>query len=191
VQQLLHLARLAPEAPTVLDSLNLTELAKQAITEYTPLAEAHSIDLGLTEASPAQIMGEAGSLRMLLDNLLDNAIKYTPPGGCVDVTVHRTADGVALAVSDTGPGIPPEEHTRVFERFYRSPASEVQGSGLGLAIVKRVAKRHGATVRLTEGEGGRGLTVRVVFNQRLSQVTKGNFPSAVLLIGNLISFLFI
>ena len=161
VQQLLHLARLEPEAPTARITLDLTDLTKQAITEHALLAEAHDIDLGLTEASPAPITGEPESLRMLLDNLLDNAIKYTPPGGRVDVAVRRHADGVELTVSDTGPGIPPAERPRVFERFYRGLDSEAQGSGLGLAIVKRVAEWHDAKVTLSEGETGRGLYVHV------------------------------
>ena len=102
-----------------------------------------------------------------MSNLVDNAIRYTPEGGRVDVTVEQDAHDAVLAVRDTGPGIPASERARVFDRFYRAPApgtADVPGSGLGLAIVKRIAERHDATIELGpgfEGPGGDGLTVTV------------------------------
>jgi len=107
--------------------------------------------------------GDPEALRILLGNLVDNALRYTPPAGRVDVAVcHRNGE-VLLEVRDTGRGIPVAERERVFDRFYRRPGSGATGSGLGLAIVKGIAERHGARVLLEEGEGGEGLTVRVGF----------------------------
>jgi two-component system OmpR family sensor kinase len=100
---------------------------------------------------------------ILLRNLVDNAIKYTPSGGTVDVSVEARAGEVVVTVEDSGPGIPAAERERVFDRFYRVPGSDAAGSGLGLAIIKSIAERHGA--RLTLGESARlkGLEARVTF----------------------------
>jgi two-component system OmpR family sensor kinase len=98
----------------------------------------------------------------LLANLVDNAIRYTPEGGRVDVAAGVTGDRPYLQVADTGPGIPPQDRDRVFDRFYRRGGAPDSGSGLGLAIVRAIARRHGATVALEDAPGG-GLTVRVVF----------------------------
>ena len=100
---------------------------------------------------------------MLLRNLVDNAIRYTPDGGQVLVRVVRAAGGVQLAVLDTGDGIPEAERGRVLERFYRVTGARADGSGLGLSIVARVAAVHGASVTVGTGIGGRGTGVLVVF----------------------------
>ena len=94
---------------------------------------------------------------------MDNALRYTPGGGQVDVGVSRTEAEAVLAVRDTGPGIPPIERERVFDRFYRGAAVTTPGSGLGLAIVKRIADRHRARVCLSEPENGPGLRIAVHF----------------------------
>ena len=88
------------------------------------------------------------ALRTLLANLLDNAIRYTPEGGRVDVAVNCDDTRCWLVVSDTGPGIPPDERARVLDRFYRRAGEALPGSGLGLAIVRSIAERHGAILRL-------------------------------------------
>jgi two-component system OmpR family sensor kinase len=96
-------------------------------------------------------------------NLVDNAVKYTPGGGTVDVSVQATAHGAVLCVEDSGPGIAPEERERVFDRFYRIAGSAAQGSGLGLAIIKSIAERHGATLVLGESARLGGLSATVTF----------------------------
>ena len=107
------------------------------------------------------------SLAMLLANLLDNALRYTPEGGRIDVAIDDDGGRAVLAVIDTGPGIPAGDRARVFERFHRgtsaSGADAPGGSGLGLSIVRRIADAHGATVALDDGPDGRGLAVRVRF----------------------------
>jgi len=161
VEQMLALARQEPRAESQRVPVRLDELAREIVTELVPLADAGHIDLGIAAAQPATIAGDADALRTLLRNLVDNAVRYTPAGGRVDVTVESPAGAARLTVSDDGPGIPPEERQRVFDRFYRRAGTARAGSGLGLAIVKAIADTHGATVSLAEGPSGKGLAVSV------------------------------
>ena len=161
VRQLLTLARLAPEAaPVPAAVVDLGALAREVVAESAPLALRAGIDLGLTECTAAAVGGDGESLRVMLGNLVDNALRYTPRGGRVDVAVHSGND-VVVTVADTGPGIPAAERERVFDRFYRRLGSGVEGSGLGLAIVREVVVRHGGSVTLGEAAGGSGLRVEV------------------------------
>ncbi|MGH8304099.1 MAG: sensor histidine kinase, partial [Steroidobacteraceae bacterium] len=127
----------------------------------------HHSDLGLAAARPLTVSGDPDALRTLLRNLVDNAVRYTHDGGRVDVAVEDGGSAAApralLTVSDSGPGIPPEERARVFDRFYRRAGTTPPGSGLGLAIVKAIADAHGATLALDAGADGRGLRVSVSF----------------------------
>jgi len=169
VQQLLTLARLDPEAaqhPFV--PLHLDELARTSVGDHAPLAAGKGIDLGIVTAEPAVVSGDKEFLQMLLRNLLDNAVRYTPAGGRVDVSVLADSDAIRLVVSDDGPGIPEAERPRVFDRFYRGLGNAEPGSGLGLAIVRRITDHHGAAIRLADGETGRGLKVTVCFPKETS-----------------------
>jgi two-component system OmpR family sensor kinase len=159
VEQLLALARQEPRTSAVRVPVRLDDLAREVVAELVPLADAGHIDLGVAAAQPVSIAGDPDALRTLLRNLIDNAVRYTPPGGRVDVTV----EAARLTVADDGPGIAPEERSRVFDRFYRHPGTEPPGSGLGLAIVKAIATAHGATVQLAQGPSGKGLAVTVSF----------------------------
>jgi two-component system, OmpR family, sensor kinase len=185
VEQLLSLARQEPRADRPRVPVRLDELACEIVAELVPLADAGRIDLGVAAAQPLSIEADPDALRTLLRNLIDNAVRYTPAGGRVDVTVEAvsaadaagaTGEGVGgaavgaaaealggarLTVSDDGPGIAPAERARVFDRFYRRAGTEPPGSGLGLAIVKAIADAHGATVQLADGPSGKGLTVSV------------------------------
>jgi len=167
VEQMLALARQEPRADRPHVTVRLDDLARELVAELVPLADAGRIDLGVAAAQPASVMGDPDALRTLLRNLLDNAVRYTPSGGRVDVTIEAappgTAGGARLTVADDGPGIPPEERTRVLDRFYRRAGTGPPGSGLGLAIVKAIAESHGATVQLADGPGGKGLAVTVTF----------------------------
>jgi two-component system OmpR family sensor kinase len=107
--------------------------------------------------------GQPEPLHILLRNLLDNAVKYSPEGGQVDISLSEAKGAPCLTVEDSGPGIAEAERERVFDRFYRIADARAAGSGLGLAIVKTIAARHGATVRLGSSERLGGLKVEVVF----------------------------
>lgn len=161
VQQLLDMARLAPEAgrrepvPVALD-----ELARNVIVGFSSQAETAGIDLGLGACVPVRVLGQPGALRVLLDNLVDNALRYTPAGGRVDVEVGEAEGWARLTVADNGPGIPPRERERVFDRFYRLSGTDVAGSGLGLAIVREIVRQHGGRVQLLDSADG-GLSVQV------------------------------
>jgi two-component system OmpR family sensor kinase/two-component system sensor histidine kinase QseC len=163
VEQLLTLARSEPQelAPSA-QNVDLRSIAAQAIADTHPLASARSIELSLDGESPAFIRGDADALRALVRNLVDNAVRYSPPGGSVRVRCEAQAGRVRLRVTDSGPGIPPADRARVFDRFHRQPGRQELGTGLGLAIVKAVAARHGAAVNLGDAPGG-GLEVQVDF----------------------------
>jgi two-component system OmpR family sensor kinase len=165
VQQLLTLARAEPDAGAVLagEPVSLSELVAQVIADHALLAEARQVDLGTARtAEDAVVLGDPASLRALLANLVDNAIRYSPEGGRVDVDAGVLAGRPYLEVSDHGHGIPEAERERVFDRFYRRGDGSYTGSGLGLAIVRAIAERHAASVALGDTPGG-GLTVRVDF----------------------------
>lgn len=167
VAQLLVLARqeASATAGNAFGPVDLGELAKRTLGDMAGAAQARGIDLGLHHLDPApvQVMGQQDALLILLRNLLDNAIKYTPEGGTVDLDLRSSATGTTLSVEDSGPGIPALERERVFSRFYRVPGSAVGGSGLGLAIIKAIAQRHGATLALDQSQRLGGLCVRINF----------------------------
>ena len=163
VEQLLALARLEGKPDEAGERVDLEELARQAVADLLPAAHRKGIDLGLATSEPLQVTSHRESLHLILRNLVDNAVKYTPAGGRVDIALGRDAQGAWLAVDDSGPGIPEAERQRVFDRFYRVAGSEADGSGLGLAIVRTVAERMGATVRLGASPALGGLRAEVRF----------------------------
>jgi two-component system OmpR family sensor kinase len=166
VDQLLTMARLDPDsAPEKFVALDLAAVAASVAAESEPLAEAKRVELRLAEMQQASIHAQPSALHALVRNLVDNALRYTPGGGRVTLTVRKTNGDAVLQVDDTGPGIPAEERERVLDRFYRVPGSSAEGSGLGLAIVREVARAHGAELALGEAEGG-GLRVTVRFRPR-------------------------
>lgn len=166
VEQMLALARHEANAAAGAkqESVNLPEVARLAISDAIAAAQARNIDIGIARADPAEVIGQSDALRMLLRNLLDNAVKYTPEGGRVDVAIVAQVDGVELSVEDSGPGLPSDERQRVLNRFYRSGEPQAPGSGLGLAIVKTIADLHGATVSLGQSESLGGLRVALRFS---------------------------
>jgi two-component system OmpR family sensor kinase len=148
--QLLALAREeAGEAMAPVERVDLEQLARDAVADVLPQAQARGIDIGLEPGADVTVQGQRAGLHTLLRNLLDNAIKYANANGRIDIRIERDAQGCAcLSVEDSGPGIPETERERVFDRFYRVPGTQAPGSGLGLAIVKTIAQRHHARVEL-------------------------------------------
>lgn len=164
VEQLLVLARQEARATggTPPAAVDMAALVREGIEEALHAAATRRIDLGLAQADVVAVPGHAEALRMLLRNLLDNALKYTPEGGRVDLLLQALpAGGARLVVQDSGPGLPPAERERVFDRFYRAPGSAAGGSGLGLAIVRAVAQQHAARLQLDEAPELGGLRVVV------------------------------
>jgi two-component system OmpR family sensor kinase len=165
VSQLLVLAREEGErgGPADWQRIDLRDLARQAVADVLPQAQARRVDVGLTTTETVWVQGQREPLHILLRNLLDNAIKYSPEGGQVDISLSPGNGSPCLTVEDSGPGIPQAERERVFDRFYRAPGANAPGSGLGLAIVNTVAARHGARVQLDSSQRLGGLKVEVTF----------------------------
>jgi two-component system sensor histidine kinase TctE len=161
VAQLLTLARSEPGRALATEAVDLAALAREVSFDLLGLARARSIDLGFEGDQAVPVAADRVLLREAIANLVHNAIHYTPTGSIVTVRASRAAGGARLSVCDDGPGIPAEERGRVLERFYRRPGAGGQGSGLGLAIVKEICERHGATLRLMDGPGGRGLCAEI------------------------------
>ncbi|MGH8188203.1 MAG: ATP-binding protein, partial [Steroidobacteraceae bacterium] len=164
VEQLLRLAR--QETPLKPDSAAPVDLAAflaTTIGECMPLADRRNIDLGLTADIAATIRANPDDLRSLAHNLIDNALRYTPPGGVVDVRLCERAGAIAIEVVDSGPGIAAELLPRVFDRFFRIENLDSEGSGLGLAIAKHAAERNGIGLELTNRTDGTGIVARLTF----------------------------
>ncbi len=162
VEQLLTLARSEPGAPVPAAlPIDLSELVRQAVALTLPLANARGSTLALFADAPVRVNGDAAALTALVRNLADNAVRYSPPGAQVELRVSMDGSLPTLQVDDSGPGIPAEDHERVFDRFYRRANGDEPGSGLGLAIVRGVAEQHGARVALATSKlGGLQVTVR-------------------------------
>lgn len=165
LNQLLALARQESQPAPDLQPLDLQALALSMGQDLQPLAQARGIQLEVAEAPSTPVNGDVDSLRMLLRNLLENAVKYTPEHGQVKLRVTSIDDATAVVVEDSGPGIPAEEREQVFERFFRSAQnpSGTEGSGLGLSIVKTIADQHSATLTLDASPELGGLRVTLRF----------------------------
>jgi two-component system, OmpR family, sensor histidine kinase TctE len=162
--QLLSLARAEPVSALheKFQPVALNLLVEQLVERYVDRADKASIDLG-ADAAAASVTGDAGLLEDLLENLIDNALKYTPSGGRVTVRSGRERSAPYLEVEDDGPGIPEAERVRVRERFYRLPGSAGIGCGLGLAIIDEIARVHGGALTIGSGAQGQGSRMRVLF----------------------------
>jgi two-component system sensor histidine kinase QseC len=161
VAQLLLLLRSDATANVALERLALSTLLQDRLAQLSTLAKLRQIELELASEGPFFIFGHQESLVSLIDNLVDNAIKYSPPGGAVTVRLYRHEIEVVLSVADQGAGIAPDLRERVFDRFFRAPDQIQSGSGLGLTIVKSVVLQHGGQIRLHAADGGKGLLVEV------------------------------
>ncbi len=162
VEQMLQLARLDPESALPdPQPVELAELAESVCAELGPLIIGKNMEFELSAMPGCIVFGQSEWLRVLVRNLLDNAIRYTPEGGQLRVVVEKLGEICRLAVIDSGPGIPVHEREAVRRRFHRLDQGGQPGSGLGLAIVTRIAELHGASFALADGDNGTGLTASV------------------------------
>jgi two-component system sensor histidine kinase TctE len=143
-------------------SVDLAALAEACVSDHVQRASRAGVDLGAA-LLPASVQGVAWLLTEALNNLIDNALTYTPAGGTVTVRTGPLDEGVFLEVVDSGIGIPAAERGTVSARFFRGQHSRGVGSGLGLAIVADVAQRHGAVLTIGPGDNGQGTCVRLAF----------------------------
>jgi two-component system OmpR family sensor kinase len=149
IDQLLALASAQSSAERSQASVSVHDIYRRVLEDLLPLAERRHIDIGVESFEDVQVVGNEMDLLILVRNLVDNAIRYTPVGGRVDLAVEMAGESVVLEVKDSGPGISAEEQLLVFDPFYRSLGTDESGSGLGLAIVKAIADRMGAHLRLS------------------------------------------
>lgn len=158
---LLALARTEPGTGAVRGRVDLDEAAAEACALYTPAATMGGIQLRLEARSEAQVPGDTRFLALLLNNLIDNAIRYTPSGGTVVLDTRVEAGGSHIRMIDEGPGLPESELNKVLERFYRAPGNTIEGSGLGLAVVRGIADRLGGRAWLENRNDRSGLVAHV------------------------------
>lgn len=177
LEQLLALAR-AQMAGTERHAVSVHAVFREVLEMLLPLAEAKAIDIGVAEGPDARLATDRLALTTLVKNLVDNAIRYTPAGGRIDLSVSAAADGVTLRVADTGPGIEAAERARVFDPFHRVLGSGQSGAGLGLAIVRAIAERLGARVTLGAAGPDGGLLVTVWLPSGTPNGAPGEAPGA-------------
>ncbi len=169
VQQLLTLSRMVPEAginePVKMD---IVKEASEMAAQLAPEAIAKNIDLELIAPNKVFMLGNPTAIGILIRNLVDNAIRYSPEDSEIKIQISQAAQKVILEVTDNGPGIPEELRERVFERFYRMVGNKATGSGLGLGIVQQIAKLHEAEIKLCTPENGKGLNFKIIFPQSIA-----------------------
>ena len=166
IKQMMALAQVEPGSDAFYDlkELDLNMFSREITNEWVPEALRKNIDLGFScPDGKAMIYGDALRLKMMIDNILDNALRYSLPGGIVTLRLELQCDNICLIIEDNGPGIPEEERGLVFERFYRVQGSGVDGSGLGLAIAREIAIVHDARILVDTPKEGNGTAVRVIF----------------------------
>lgn len=164
LNQLLRLARFeGQEPPTQPEIVEISEIVTQGVADAIDIADAAGIDIGMTTVERARAKIGRNDLQLLVSNIIDNAIRYTPAGGVVDCDVSRTGRGATIEVKDTGPGVPATTIPHLTERFFRAASIDVPGSGLGLAIVKAIVDSYGLTLAIRNRTDRSGLIVSVSF----------------------------
>ena len=168
LQQMLTLARLeARTRPRMSTTVDLQQLVQQAMVDMSVLGSHRGVEFALTASGVPEMPGDPDDLRLLLDNLLGNALKFSPPNSVVEVSIAQRGRQLNLLVRDHGPGIAPELRARMLLPFVRVDAA-VEGAGLGLAIALEVVQNHHASLSFEDPPSGSGLVVRVVFAAQMS-----------------------
>jgi two-component system OmpR family sensor kinase len=182
LDQLLKMARFeAPRESAPPERLDLASLVTECMAEHVSIASRKGVDLGIAAREPAEISAVAAELKILFGNLIDNAVRYTPAGGTIDLSIRRQGAGAVVEVADTGGGVSESDLPRLFDRFFRAAPPKIggsgfvegdglvesngllEGSGLGLAIVDAIARRNGIEVNISNRQDPAGLLVRVWF----------------------------
>lgn len=165
VEQLLVLARQQANADpnSLAKPIEINSLCLVAFNDVYPLAQQKHIDMGLIQTDECFVMGHEEAIRIMLRNILDNSVKYSPEYSKIDFKVIQKGRSVCIHIDDSGPGIPESDSERVMDRFYRIPGNPVSGSGLGLSIVKTIADLHSATIKILKSDTLGGLAVSVTF----------------------------
>lgn len=167
VDQLLRLARLDDTAPQGSRTLDVGPMLLDLVADHAVLARRSGVDLGACIETAASVSAAEDEIQTLLASLLDNALRYTPAGGHVDVGLHREGGSCTVTIRDTGCGLPPGTEAHLFDRFFRAAPPEVDGTGLGLAIARRIADRNGLGLTVeNRPDGQRGVLARVVLPSR-------------------------
>ena len=168
-EQMLALSRASASGDAAETSVPLRKLVAETIENLRPRIRERALRIDIRcepKDSDVEVRGDRQKLGSLISNLLDNAVRYSAPGGRIDVALFRTNSEASLTVTDQGPGIPEDLRERVFESYYRIPGVAASGSGLGLAIVKEVALTHQARVEVSDPVGGQGTSISVRFHIR-------------------------
>jgi len=162
IEQLLSLSRQdAPQRAMAREAIDIEVLLRESVSQLMVLADARRVDVGFEGSITPVVSAPAAELRSVFDNLIDNALRYAPEGGVVDVRLHEVEGHAVVDVLDNGPGIPESAMGRVFDRFFRVPGAAAGGSGLGLAIARTAAERNGMRIELRNRDDGPGLMARV------------------------------
>jgi signal transduction histidine kinase len=159
-ESLLRIARLQSGPAVAVTPVDLSALLEDAVELHGAAAEDRDQALSATISPGLTIPGDRDLIFQMVSNLLDNAVKFAPEGGRVSLEAAKAGGAVEVAVTDNGPGVPPEDHARVFERFYRGGAGQTPGFGLGLSLVAAAAERHGAALRLEDAAPGLKVVIR-------------------------------
>jgi signal transduction histidine kinase len=135
--------------------VDLLEILTELLNLYEPLANSEGLTLTLAADGPLLVHGDRELLMEAFSNLIDNAIKFTPAPGLIEMTLYKRSKMPVVSIRDSGPGIPYERRTSVFQRFYRDPGhSDTPGTGLGLALVASIARLHSIEIKIVDGEPG-------------------------------------
>jgi two-component system OmpR family sensor kinase len=162
VEQLLRLARSdEPENVSTREVIDLSDVVTQCVADMITIAEAKDVDIGIAHSEPVSVVGSRTGLSLLFGNLIDNAVRYTPKGGIVNITIRQLNGRFVVEVVDTGSGVAETDIPRLFDRFFRAAPLDIEGSGLGLSIAASVARRHGLEIEIVNRSDRQGLIARV------------------------------